>query len=55
MDSAGRLVGERAQTLSAFALMIGALQLSQALSDPELADELFDQGIHDALTLLGAG
>ena len=42
----------RTQTLSVFALMIGTLQLSRALSDPELADAVLEQGIQNALTLL---
>ena len=44
----------RAKALSVFALMVGTLQLSRALADPQLADEVLDQGIHNALALLGA-
>jgi TetR/AcrR family transcriptional repressor of nem operon len=44
----------RAKTLSVFALMVGTLQLSRALADPQLADEVLEQGIHNALALLGA-
>jgi len=44
----------RAKTLSVFALLVGTLQLSRALADPQLADEVLDQGIHNALALLGA-
>jgi TetR/AcrR family transcriptional repressor of nem operon len=43
----------RARTLSVYALMIGTLQLSRALADRELADELLEQGIRDALAALG--
>jgi TetR/AcrR family transcriptional regulator, transcriptional repressor for nem operon len=45
----------RATTLSVFALMIGTLQLSRALADRQLADEILEQGLQNALTLLGAG
>ncbi|KPI06428.1 hypothetical protein OK074_4136 [Actinobacteria bacterium OK074] len=31
----------------------GTLQLSRALADPQLADQVLDQGIHNALALLG--
>lgn len=43
----------RIKTLSAYAMMAGTLQLSRALADGQLADELLDQGIHNALALLG--
>jgi AcrR family transcriptional regulator len=45
----------RVKTLSVFALMAGTLQLSRALADRQLADEVLDQGIQNALALLGAG
>ena len=45
----------RAKTLSVFALMAGTLQLSRALADRQLADEVLDQGIQNALALLDAG
>ncbi|WP_158853135.1 TetR/AcrR family transcriptional regulator [Saccharothrix deserti] len=44
----------RAKTLSVFALMIGTVQLSRALADRKLADEVLEQGVHNALTLLDA-
>ena len=58
-DIAARLAPQdppsaRAKTLSVFALMVGTLQLSRALADPQLADEILEQGIHNALALLGA-
>ena len=34
--------------------MVGTLQLSRALADRQLADEVLEQGIHNALTLLDA-
>jgi TetR/AcrR family transcriptional regulator, transcriptional repressor for nem operon len=58
-DTAARLAPDdpqsaRVTTLSVFALMAGTLQLSRALSDRQLADEVLEQGIQNALTLLGA-
>jgi TetR/AcrR family transcriptional regulator, transcriptional repressor for nem operon len=44
----------RAKTLSVFALMIGTLQLSRALADKQLADEVLEHGLQNAPTLLGA-
>jgi hypothetical protein len=35
--------------------MAGTLQLSRALADTQLADEILEQGLQNALTLLGAG
>jgi TetR/AcrR family transcriptional repressor of nem operon len=40
------------QTLSLFALLIGTLQMSRALADRRLADQVLEQGIENALTLL---
>jgi TetR/AcrR family transcriptional regulator, transcriptional repressor for nem operon len=56
-DIAGRLAphdppSARVQTLSVFALMVGTLQLSRALADRHLADQLLEQGIHNTLALL---
>jgi TetR/AcrR family transcriptional regulator, transcriptional repressor for nem operon len=42
----------RATTLSVFAVLIGTLQLSRALSDRQLADQVLEQGIQHTLTLL---
>lgn len=42
----------RTKTLSVYALMIGTLQLSRALADRQLADDLLEQGIHNALAVL---
>jgi TetR/AcrR family transcriptional regulator, transcriptional repressor for nem operon len=58
-DIAARLAPDdppsaRAKTLSVFALLVGTLQLSRALADPQLADQVLEQGIHNALALLGA-
>ena len=41
----------RATTLSLFALLIGTLQLSR-LADRQLADEVLEQGVENALALL---
>lgn len=43
----------RTRTLSTYAMMAGTLQLSRALADARLADELLQQGIRNALALLG--
>ena len=56
-DIAARLAPDdpqsaRVKTLSVFAMMAGTLQLSRALTDRQLADEILDQGIENALTLL---
>jgi len=58
-DIAARLAPQdppsaRAKALSVFALLVGTLQLSRALADPQLADEVLEQGIRNALALLGA-
>ncbi|MET9683294.1 TetR/AcrR family transcriptional regulator [Streptomyces coeruleorubidus] len=45
----------RVKALSLLGLMAGTLQLSRALTDSRLADELLDQGISNALALLDAG
>jgi TetR/AcrR family transcriptional regulator, transcriptional repressor for nem operon len=42
----------RATTLGVFAQVVGTLQLSRALADRELADEVLEQGVHNALTTL---
>jgi hypothetical protein len=36
-------------------MMVGTLQLARALADPKLADDVLDQGVHNALALLDAG
>jgi TetR/AcrR family transcriptional regulator, transcriptional repressor for nem operon len=56
-DIAARLAPDdpqsvRVKTLSVFALMVGTLQLSRALADRELADEVLEQSIQNALALL---
>jgi AcrR family transcriptional regulator len=43
----------RARTLSAVALLIGTLQLSRAIADRQLSDEILGQGIHAGLAVLG--
>jgi TetR/AcrR family transcriptional repressor of nem operon len=44
----------RVQALSVFALMVGTLQVSRALADRQLADDVLEQGIQSALALLAA-
>jgi TetR/AcrR family transcriptional regulator, transcriptional repressor for nem operon len=58
-EIAGRLAPDdppsaRGSTLSLFAMLIGTLQLSRALTDQELADEVLEQGIKNALALIDA-
>ncbi len=57
-DVAARLVPDnpqsaRLQTLSVFAQMVGTLQVSRALADRQLADDVLERGIDNALALLG--
>src|SRR5512132_258506 len=44
----------RVKTLSVFAMMVGTLQLSRALADQQLADQVLEEGLQNALVLLGA-
>lgn len=58
-DIATRLVPHdpqsvRTTVLSVYALMVGNLQLARALADRQLADDVLEQGIRNALTVLGA-
>jgi AcrR family transcriptional regulator len=58
-EIAGRLAPDdppsaRGKTLGLFALLIGTLQLSRALADRQLADEVLEQGIKNALALIDA-
>ncbi|KUM82465.1 MULTISPECIES: TetR/AcrR family transcriptional regulator [Streptomyces] len=43
----------RTKALSAYAMMAGTLQLSRALADAHLSEQLLEQGIDNALALLG--
>jgi AcrR family transcriptional regulator len=59
-EIAGRLAPDdppsaRGTTLGLFALLIGTMQLSRALADRELADEVLEQGLRNALVLMDAG
>lgn len=45
--------GARLRTLSVYAAMVGTLQLSRALTDRVLSDTLLEQGVRNALVLLG--
>ena len=58
-DAAARLAPEdpqsaRVKALGVFALMVGTLQVSRALADRRLSDDVLEQGIQNALALLGA-
>jgi TetR/AcrR family transcriptional regulator, transcriptional repressor for nem operon len=57
-DMAARLVPDdpepaRAKVLGVFATMVGTLQFSRALADRRLADDILEQGVDNALALLG--
>ena len=59
-DVAARLAPDdppsaRVQALGVVALMVGTLQVSRALADKRLADDILEQGIQNALALLGGG
>jgi TetR/AcrR family transcriptional regulator, transcriptional repressor for nem operon len=43
----------RVQALGVFALMVGTLQISRALADEQLSDEVLEQGVQNAFALLG--
>jgi TetR/AcrR family transcriptional repressor of nem operon len=43
----------RVQALTVFSLLVGTLEVSRALADRHLADEILEQGIKTALGLLG--
>jgi TetR/AcrR family transcriptional repressor of nem operon len=56
-DLAARLAPDdppsvRGTLISVFALMFGTLQVSRAMADPALADEVLERGVRDALALL---
>jgi TetR/AcrR family transcriptional regulator, transcriptional repressor for nem operon len=58
-DIAARLAPDdsqsaRLKTLSVFAMMVGTLQLSRALAVQQLADQVLEEGIKNALLLLDA-
>ncbi|MEV5493282.1 TetR/AcrR family transcriptional regulator [Streptomyces bobili] len=50
--SPGRPQASRSATLAVFAMMIGAVQLSRALVDRELGEELLARAAENALTLV---
>ena len=59
-DIAARLSPEdpqsaRVKILSVFAMMVGTLQLCRSLADRQLADAVLEQGLQNALALLGMG
>lgn len=45
----------RVKVLSVYALMVGTLQLARTLADRQLADDVLEQGIRNALAALDAG
>jgi AcrR family transcriptional regulator len=42
----------RGKALGLFTMAVGTLQLSRAMSDPKLADEILEQGIQNALAFM---
>jgi TetR/AcrR family transcriptional regulator, transcriptional repressor for nem operon len=57
-DIAARLAPDdpqpaRARVLSVFAMMVGTVQLARALADQQVAGEVLEQGIGNALALFG--
>ena len=57
-DIAARVAPEdpqsaRVKMLSVFAMMVGTLQLCRSLADRQLADAVLEQGLQNALALLG--
>ena len=55
-DMAARLAPEdplsaRTTTLSVYAMMVGTMQLSRAVTDRQLADDLLEQGIRNAMAV----
>ncbi len=58
-DMAARLAPDdplsvRTTMLSVYAMMVGTMQLSRAVTDRQLADDLLEQGIRNALAVLDA-
>ncbi len=43
----------RAKALGLYTLAVGTLQVSRAVSDPKVADEVLEQGIQNARMFLG--
>jgi TetR/AcrR family transcriptional regulator, transcriptional repressor for nem operon len=54
-QQAGERQASRVKSLAVFAAMVGTLQLSRALADRQLADEVLEQGVRNVLALMGAG
>jgi len=42
----------RGKALGLFTMLVGTMQLSRALSDPKLSDEVLERGIENALTFM---
>ena len=49
----GQEPSPRVKALKLLGMLAGTLQLSRALTDRQLSDELLEQGIRNALALLG--
>ena len=52
-DAARAARSARLKTLGVFALVVATLEVSRALADRQLADDVLEQGIQTTLALLG--
>jgi TetR/AcrR family transcriptional regulator, transcriptional repressor for nem operon len=50
--SSGNGAAARVRTLSAYALLVGSIQLSRCLTDPGLADAILEEGARNAMLIL---
>ncbi|WP_223148697.1 TetR/AcrR family transcriptional regulator [Aeromicrobium ginsengisoli] len=50
--SPGSATVERSKALSIYAVLVGTMQLSRALTDPELAARVLDRGVENAMNAL---
>ena len=51
-NDTGNDTATRVTTLSAYALLVGTIQLSRSLTDPGLADAILEEGARNALRIL---
>ena len=48
----GDVATERTKTLGIYAMLVGTMQMSRALTDPELAADVLERGVENALSAL---
>lgn len=58
LDQIAAVIGDvgpatRVKVSSAYALLVGTIQLSRSLTDPELADGVLEEGVRNVLGILG--